>query len=87
VFVTAGDSLTFAVFVIVVPAVPAFTVAWIVSVAFALEARSPTSHSPVEVEYVPCDVVAFTKVSPEGMVSVATTPVDVAGPSAETVMV
>jgi len=87
VFVTVGDSLTVAVFVIVWPAVPVFTVAVITSAALAPDERSPTVQAPVELANVPWDVVASTKVRPPGNTSVAVTPVEVAGPSAETIIV
>ncbi len=82
--VVEAFSPTTAVFVIVVPAVPVFTLAAITSVAVELAGKLPIIQVPVELAYVPCDEVAFTKVRPEGKVSVATTPVDVAGPSALT---
>ena len=85
--VLLADSPTMPVFVIVVPAVPLFAVAAIVRVAVELALISPIVHVPVEVAYVPIDAVAFTNVTPEGKVSVATTPVDVAGPFAVTVNV
>ena len=82
--VSEEDSATVAVFVMVVPTVPAFTVAVIVRVAVELAETVPTFHEPVELEYEPCEVVAETKVNPAGNVSVATTPVDVAGPRSVT---
>src|SRR5690242_21525940 len=80
--VRSVDSRTTAVFAMVVPAVPAFTVAAIVSVALELAARPPIVHVPVLELYVPCEVVAETKVKPDGSVSVATMSVDVVGPKA-----
>ena len=80
-------SPTFAVFEIVDPAVPEFTVAAMFRVAVELGDISPIVQVPVELAYVPSDAVAFTKVRPLGKVSVATTPVDVAGPKADTVSV
>jgi hypothetical protein len=48
----------------------------------------PIVHAPVELAYeVPAVAVAFSNVRPVGNVSVATTPVDVAGPFAVTVNV
>ena len=79
-------SVAVAVFVIDVPA-DAFTIAAIVRVAVELALISPIVQVPVEVAYEPFDVVAETKVRPDGNISVATTPVDVAGPFAETVTV
>ena len=79
-------SIAVAVFVIDVPA-DAFTIAAIVRVAVELALISPIVQVPVEVAYEPFDVVAETKVRPDGNISVATTPVDVAGPFAETVTV
>jgi hypothetical protein len=85
--VLLADSFTVPMFVIVVPAALEFTSAAIVNVDVAPALMSPIVHAPVEVAYVPTDAVAFTNVSPEGKVSVATTPVEVAGPRAETVNV
>jgi hypothetical protein len=87
-FVLDALSPTTVLFTTVVPAVPLFTVACIASVAVELAGMSPIIQVPVELAYVPCDAVAFTKVrSAVGKVSVATTPVDVAGPKALTVNV
>jgi hypothetical protein len=77
-----GDSPTFAKFVIVLPAEP-FTVAAICSIAIVPALMLPIVQVPVEDAYEPMLVVAFKKLRPDGKVSVATTPVDVAGPSAE----
>lgn len=81
------DSLMVAVFVIVVPAVPEFTVAVITSVAVELGAIVPMVQTPVELANVPCDEVADTNVTPAGKISFATTPVEVTGPSAAAVNV
>ena len=80
-------SPTVAVLVIVWPAVPVLTSAAMASVALELALKLPIVHVPVEVAYVPTDAVAFLNVSPEGKVSVATTPVEAAGPRADTVNV
>jgi len=89
VFVVLVDSPTMPVFVICVPTVSdASTNAAMFSVAVELGDMSPIVHVPVELAYeVPTEAVAFSNVSPEGKVSVATTPVEVAGPSASTVNV
>jgi hypothetical protein len=79
------DSPTVAVFVIVWPASPEFTVAAISRLAVELALKSPIVHVPVELAYVPTDAVALSNVSPEGKISVATTSVEVAGPVAVTV--
>jgi hypothetical protein len=77
-----------AVLRIVVPTgVLGFTVAWIASVAGELGPRSPMVHVPVELAYVPREGMAFTRVNVPGKVSVATTPVDVAGPKAFAVII
>jgi hypothetical protein len=73
-------------FTMTVPAV-AFTTAAIWSVALELALMSPIVQTPVEDAYVPRDAVAFRKPSPEGKVSVAMTPVEVAGPKALTATV
>ena len=79
-----GDSLTVAVFVIVLFVLPPVltpgpvTSVAICNVAVAFGARAPIVHVPVELAYeVLAEAVAFSNVRPEGKVSVATTPVDV----------
>jgi len=73
--VVEADSPTVPVFVIVVPAVPAFTVAAMVSVAVELALISPIVHVPVEVAYVPAESCAYERESGRQGV-VATTPVE-----------
>jgi hypothetical protein len=85
--VLEADSLTVAVFVIVVLAVPAFTFATIVRVTVELAFRLPIVHAFVEVAKLPTDEVAETNVRPEGKVSEATTPVEVEGPRSPTLIV
>ena len=85
--VVEAFSPTIALFVIVWPAVPAFTVAVIWRLAVELALKLPIVHVPVELAYVPTEATALSNVSPEGKVSVATTPVEAAGPRAETVNV
>jgi hypothetical protein len=83
-----ADSAMVAVLLIVVLAVPALTVAAIVSVAFEFAVTVPMVQIPVELVYeVPADDVALTNVSPEGKTSFATTPVEVAGPRSVAVSV
>jgi hypothetical protein len=84
---TVLDSATTALFVIVRPAVPALTIALTKSVEVVFGASVPTVQMPVLVLYVPCEVVAEIKVKPGGKTSVAVTPVEEAGPNAETVTV
>jgi len=78
-------SVAEAMFAICVPD-EAFTRAAIWRVALELALMLPIVQAP-DVAYVPLLAVAFTKVRPAGRVSVATTPVEVAGPRAETVTV
>ena len=85
--VVEAFSKTCAKFVIVSPDVLAFTLAAMTSVCVELAAISPSVHVPVELANVPAVLVALTNVRPEGSVSVASTPVEVAGPSALTVTV
>jgi hypothetical protein len=77
-------SVTVAVFVIVVLAVPESTSAAMSNVAVELAERLPIVHVPVELAYEPSVEVAETKLTPEGKTSVAVTPVEVAGPLALT---
>jgi hypothetical protein len=58
-----------------------------VRVAVELAARVPMVHTPVEVAYVPVEGFAEINVRVEGKVSVATIPVEVAGPRSLTAMV
>ena len=51
----------------------------------ALQFARQHIHVPVELAYEPCEAVAFWNARPAGNVSVATTPVEDAGPRAETV--
>ena len=72
----------------VLASVPAFTVAVIVRVADVPLATVPMLQTPVVESYVPAPwVVAATKVTPAGSVSVAVTPVASAVPSLATPMV
>jgi hypothetical protein len=82
-----ADSLTVEVFVMIVPAVPEFTEAVIVSVAVELVASVPIVHMPVELAYVPVEAFDEMNLSVEGKVSEATTPVEVAGPRSLTLIV
>ena len=84
---TAADSLTAAELVMVVPETSWLTVAVMTKIAEEPACMSPIAQIPVEAEYVPKVDVAPTNVMPEGNTSVAVTPVDVAGPIAETVTV
>jgi hypothetical protein len=83
--VVEAFSPTVAVFKIVELVVLVLTVVIMASVAVAFGLNVPIVHVPVLEAYAPCEVVAETKFKPEGNVSVATTPVDVAGPRAVTV--
>jgi len=81
------DSDAVAVFVIVVLAVPVFTVARKSNVPEDPAGKLPTVQIPVEVAYDPGEVVAETKVRPAGKRSLTSTSVEVAGPKAETLTV
>ena len=81
------SSETVAVFVIVWPAKRESTVAAMVRVAVAFGPSVPIVQLPVDISYVPTEAEAFTKLNPVGKMSCAFTMDDVAGPSAETVMV
>jgi len=79
--------VTDAVFVIVCAAVPASTVALIVSVALAPFASEPAVQSPVPLTYVPWLGVSEEYVTPEGSTSVMTIFVASFGPLLVSVMV
>jgi hypothetical protein len=85
--VVEAFSPTVAVFRIVPLAILVLTFVRIASVAVAFGLSVPIVQVPVLEAYVPCDEVAETKFKPVGNVSVATTPVEVAGPKAVTVNV
>jgi hypothetical protein len=85
--ITVLDSDATAMFVIIVPAVPTFTIALMLSVEVVFEDIVPTDHTPELATYVPADVVAEMKVKPGGRLSCTVAPVEVAGPDAETVTV